>query len=53
MLKDIERGARTEGEHIFGNLIELGTAHAVPMPTLRMAHAHVASYEARRAREAA
>jgi 2-dehydropantoate 2-reductase len=53
MLKDIERGARTEGEHIFGNLIELGTAHAEPMPTLRMAHAHVSSYEARRAREAA
>lgn len=51
MLRDIERGARTEVEHILGDLLRRGgdAAH----PVLRIAYANVATYEAKRARTAA
>ncbi|TAM94168.1 MAG: 2-dehydropantoate 2-reductase [Rhodanobacteraceae bacterium] len=51
MLKDIERHARIEGEHIVGELV----ARAVtPAPhLLRLALAHLRSYEVRREREIA
>lgn len=48
MLRDVERGARTEVEHIIGDLLQRGRAPAYPV--LRMAHAHLATYEARRTR---
>lgn len=49
MLRDVERGARTEVEHILGDLLQRGgqaDAHAI----LRIADAHLTTYEARRTR---
>ncbi|CAN5360369.1 2-dehydropantoate 2-reductase [soil metagenome] len=51
MLKDIERGARTEGEHVFDDLLARGRAQGIEAPTLQIAATHVAAYEQRRARE--
>jgi 2-dehydropantoate 2-reductase len=53
MLRDIERGARTEVEHVLGDLLRRG-GDALGVPSvLRIAHGHVATYEAQRARLAA
>jgi 2-dehydropantoate 2-reductase len=49
MLRDVERGARTEFDHVLGDLLRRGAAlggHSL----LRIAHAHLAAYEARRSR---
>jgi 2-dehydropantoate 2-reductase len=51
MLRDIERGAPTEGEHILGDL--LARAHGLSAPTLALARTHVAAYEVARTRAAA
>ena len=51
MLRDIEKGAPTEGDHILGDLLGRGTGGDIPI-LLSTAYAHVKSYEARRAREA-
>lgn len=52
MLKDIEHNARIEGEHIIGALLAR-VRPGTPAPTLlRIVHAHLRAYEARRAREA-
>ena len=54
MLRDIERGAPTEADHILGDLIRRGGGgHAGPndLPLLRIAYAHLRAYEARRTRE--
>ena len=51
MLRDVERGARTEVEHILGDLLRRG-GDAVH-PVLRIAYANVVTYEAKRARTAA
>ncbi len=51
MLKDIERGGPVEADHVLGDLIahdKHGPASGVSM--LRVAHAHLKAYEARRAR---
>lgn len=52
MLKDVERGARTEADHILGDLI----GRAAPSPEaaglLRIAYAQLQTYAVRRAREA-
>jgi len=52
MLRDIERGAPTEGDHILGDLLSRSGAGTPPI-LLRTAYAHVKSYEARHAREVA
>jgi 2-dehydropantoate 2-reductase len=52
MLRDIERGSPTEGEHILGDLVERATAAGVATPLLALARCHVGTYEARRRREA-
>jgi 2-dehydropantoate 2-reductase len=49
MLRDIERGARTEAEHIFGDLLRQDSDPS-RYPILRIAYAHLLSYEAQRAR---
>lgn len=46
MLRDLQRGATTEAEHIIGDLIARGTAHGIDMPLLRAAAAHLRVYEA-------
>jgi 2-dehydropantoate 2-reductase len=52
MLRDIERGGPTEGEHVFGDLVERAEQVRVSTPLLRLARCHVAAYEARKRREA-
>jgi len=52
MLRDIERGGMTEGEHVLGDLLRRGSAPAGTASLLRIAYLHVAAYEARRARTA-
>ena len=51
MLKDIERGAPVEAEHVIGDLLRRAPAAdaAAPPSLLRIAHAHLRAYEARRA----
>jgi 2-dehydropantoate 2-reductase len=51
MLKDIERGARTEGDHILGDLLARRVGLADERSPLAIAYAHVRAYEARRERE--
>jgi 2-dehydropantoate 2-reductase len=50
MLRDVERGARTEVEHVLGDLLRRGVATANAQSLLRIAYAHVTAYEARRTR---
>lgn len=53
MLRDIERGARTEADHVLGDLLDRQSELAVTSPSLlRLAYLHLKTYEARRAREA-
>jgi 2-dehydropantoate 2-reductase len=49
MLRDIERGGPTEGDHILGDLLRRAWALGVATPLLRTAACHVEAYEARRA----
>ncbi|MEO5882985.1 MAG: 2-dehydropantoate 2-reductase [Caldimonas sp.] len=51
MLKDIERGAPIEADHVIGDLLRRAPAagDAQPPSLLRIAHAHLKAYEARRA----
>jgi len=51
MLKDIERGAPVEADHVIGDLLRRAPAagDAQPPSLLRIAHAHLKAYEARRA----
>jgi 2-dehydropantoate 2-reductase len=51
MLRDIEKGAPTESDHILGDLLGRGAGGDVSI-LLSAAYAHLRSYEARRAREA-
>jgi len=51
MLRDIERGAPIEADHIIGDLIRRGEDDGRDYPLLRIAYAHLKSYEARRTRE--
>jgi 2-dehydropantoate 2-reductase len=53
MLRDVERGAPTEADHILGDLIRRGGGGGGPndFPLLRIAYAHLRAYDARRKRE--
>ena len=51
MLKDLERGGAIEADHIVGDMLRRAGSLATPM--LKVAYAHLKTYEARRAREAA
>ncbi len=48
MLRDMEKGGRTEGEHILGWLRDRATANDIAAPMLRIAAANVQAYEAGR-----
>jgi 2-dehydropantoate 2-reductase len=52
MLRDIERGARIEADHIVGDLLRRGGKSVGQMSLLRVAYAHLKAYEVRRQREA-
>ncbi|TDR39380.1 ketopantoate reductase [Tahibacter aquaticus] len=45
MLRDLQRGAVTECEHILGDLIQRAAAHGVDAPLLRAATTHLRVYE--------
>jgi 2-dehydropantoate 2-reductase len=51
MLRDIERGAPIEADHIIGDLLHRGPGSSHDHPLLRIAYAHLKAYEARRTRE--
>ena len=52
MLRDLERGARTEADHVLGDLLDRQSGLAVNSPSLlRIAYLHLKTYEARRVRE--
>ncbi|MDM0035276.1 2-dehydropantoate 2-reductase [Variovorax sp. J22P271] len=53
LLKDIERGAPTEGDHILGDFLRRGRWSTADTVLLPLAYAQLRSYEARRARDAA
>lgn len=53
MLRDIERGAPIEADHVVGDLLQRGRRDGREHPLLRIAFAHLKAYEARRARELA
>jgi 2-dehydropantoate 2-reductase len=53
MLRDIERGSVTEGNHILDDFAARARALGVVTPILDLACVHVVAYEAGRAREAA
>jgi 2-dehydropantoate 2-reductase len=48
MLRDMEKGGPTEGEHILGYLRDKAAAHAIDAPVFRIAAANVQTYERRR-----
>jgi 2-dehydropantoate 2-reductase len=52
MLRDIERGSTTEGEHILGDMVARAHALGVKTPILNLARTHVAAYEIGRSRAA-
>jgi 2-dehydropantoate 2-reductase len=51
MLRDIERGAPIEADHIVGDLLRRGAKAPRDYALLRIAYAHLKAYEARRTRE--
>lgn len=51
MLRDIEKGAPIEADHIVGDLLHRGAGSSSDHPLLRIAYAHLKAYEARRTRE--
>ncbi|MGC2696515.1 MAG: 2-dehydropantoate 2-reductase [Candidatus Angelobacter sp.] len=53
MLRDIERLAPIEADHVIGDLLRRAGEGSVSTPLLRIAYAHLKAYEARRARESA
>ena len=53
MLRDIERGAPIEADHIIGDFIRRAEQHRLAVPFLRIVFTHLKAYEARRARELA
>ena len=49
MLRDIERGGPTEGDHVLGDLIARARGFGLATPLLEIARCHVQVYERRRA----
>lgn len=49
MLRDIERGGRTEGEHILGDMLARARRARLETPALEIAATHLRAYEASRA----
>jgi 2-dehydropantoate 2-reductase len=50
MLRDVEQNARTEVDHVVGDLLRRANTPANAQTLLRVAYAHLMVYEARRAR---
>ncbi len=52
MLRDIQKGGRIEGDHIIGDLLRRARCFGLDTPLLRVANAHLQTYEAERAKAA-
>jgi 2-dehydropantoate 2-reductase len=50
MLRDIQKGGTTEGGHIIGDLLRRARAFGLATPLLRIANAHLQTYETERAK---
>lgn len=50
MLRDVERGARTEADHILGDLLRRLLATGDSLSLLKIAYVHLKAYEERRSR---
>lgn len=50
MLRDVQRNARTEADHVLGDLLRRGGEPSDPRSLLRIAYAHLLAYEAGRER---
>ena len=50
ILGDIEKGGAVEAKSIVGDMLERARKHGVAAPNLRLAYAHLQTYEARRGR---
>jgi 2-dehydropantoate 2-reductase len=50
MLRDIENGSATEGDHILGDLLARGERKELATPVLRLANFHMKCYETQRLR---
>lgn len=50
MLRDLEAGGRTEGEHIIGDMLRRARGFGLEAPLLRVARCHLQAYELRRKR---
>jgi 2-dehydropantoate 2-reductase len=53
MLRDVERGGRTEADHILGDMLRRAEEAGLDATLLRLADCHLQTYERRRLREAA
>ena len=51
MLRDMERGAKVEADHILGDLIVAADAKNVQVPMLKVAYCHLKAYELRKSEE--
>ena len=51
MLGDLEKGGAIEGRHVIGDMLGRARKHGIAAPNLRVAHAVVQAYEARRSRD--
>jgi 2-dehydropantoate 2-reductase len=49
MLRDIQKGARIEGDHIIGDLLARGAEAGIASPLLRIAYANLEAYQNQRA----
>jgi 2-dehydropantoate 2-reductase len=49
MMRDMEAGKPVEADHIVGHMLALARRHGIDDTVLAMAHAHLLTYEARRA----
>jgi 2-dehydropantoate 2-reductase len=52
MLRDIRKGGPTEGDHIVGEMLRRARGFGVATPLLRIANAHLQTYEAERRKAA-
>jgi len=50
MLRDIQKGGAIEGEHIVGDMLRRAQSFGLATPLLRVANAHLQTYEAERAK---
>ncbi|MFZ5508621.1 MAG: 2-dehydropantoate 2-reductase [Pseudomonadota bacterium] len=47
MLRDLEKGGRTEAEHVLGDMLERAAAHGLRLPLLEAAYAQLQAHERR------